>query len=119
MASGASISAIYKERTKKSLSAKEIASLARQNDPDALLVWKEAGYYIGKAVSYAVNLLGIDTIVLGGGAASGFDLLCETAESAINEYTFSAAVPTKVKLLHSNLGAFAALIGCAALGEVE
>ena len=116
MASGASIAAIYRERTGKDISAKEIAELARQGDDEALLVWQEAGRYIGKAVSHAVNLLGIDTIVLGGGAANGFDLLSDPIREAINKCVFPAAVPT-VRVLHSALGANAALTGCAALGQ--
>ena len=114
MASGASIADIYKKRTEKKASAKEIADFARIGDDEAKKVWSQAGNYIGKAVSYAVNLLGIDTVVLGGGAAQNFDLLYDSAMQAIFEHTFSAAV-SKVNLLHSPLGANAALLGCAAL----
>lgn len=113
-ASGASIAAIYNERTGKELSAKDIADLAREGDGAALAVWQEAGAYIGKASSYAVNLLGIDTVVLGGGAAEAFDLLCPSAKTALDKLTFKKANPD-AKLLHSQPGRFAALMGCAAL----
>lgn len=118
MASGASIASIYESRTGKKVSAKEIADFARMGDDEAKKVWAEAGFYIGKAVSSAVNLLGVDTVVLGGGAAQNFDLLYDSAMGAISEYTFSAAV-AKVNLLHSPLGANAALLGCAALTKVN
>lgn len=114
MASGASISAIYKERTGNDITAKEIAELARQGEQLAKTVWSEAGAYIGKAVSYSINLLGLDTVVLGGGAAMGFDLLEESAQKAMDRFLFKRANPN-VKLVHSSLGGFAALKGCAAL----
>lgn len=114
MASGASISAIYKERTGLEYSAKEIADLARQGNETALAVWSEAGAYIGKAAAYAVNLLGLDTVVLGGGAAQGFDLLEPSAKKAMERFLFQRANPN-AKILHSALGGYAALKGCAAV----
>lgn len=114
MASGASIADIYKERTGEELSAKEIADLARQGNKAALTVWQEAGAYIGKAAAYAVNLLGLDTVVLGGGAAQSFDLLEPSAQEAMKRFLFERANPG-AKILHSQLSGYAALKGCAAL----
>lgn len=113
-ASGASIAAIYNEKTGSSLTAKEIADLARKGDITAMSVWQDAGKYIGKAAAYAVNLLNIDTIVLGGGAAEAFDLLEPFATKAMNKNLFTKANPN-AKFLHSKPGHFAALMGCAAL----
>lgn len=114
MASGASIAAIYGERTGENISAKKIADLARQGNETAKAVWSEAGEYIGKASAYAVNLLGLDTVVLGGGAAQSFDLLEPSAQKALDRFLFKRANPN-VKLVHSVLGEHAALKGCAAL----
>lgn len=114
VASGASISKIYKSRTKKILSAKEIADLARAGEAQAKAVWSEAGEYIGKAAACAVNLLGLERVVLGGGAAKSFDLIKPVAEKAMNKYLFKRANPN-VKILHSSLGDYASLKGCAAL----
>lgn len=113
-ASGASIAAIYNEITNKNLTAKEIADLARGGEETALAVWQDAGRYIGKTAAYAVNLLNIDTVVLGGGAAEAFDLLEPSATKSLNENLFTKANPN-VKILHSAPGRFAALMGCAAL----
>lgn len=113
-ASGASIGAIYNERTNSNLTAKEIADLARGGDEVALSVWQEAGAYIGKAAAYAVNLLNIDTVVLGGGAAEAFELLEPSATAAMQKNLFKKANPN-AKILHSKPGRFAALMGCAAL----
>ncbi len=118
MASGASISAIYKERTGVEISAKDIADRARNGDAVALDVWNSAGTYIGKALSSAVNLLGLDTVVLGGGAAEAFDLLKPSIDAAIKRYVFLGANPN-VRVLHSALGKYAALSGCAALVKYQ
>lgn len=112
--SGASIASIYSELTGKRISAKDIADLARSGDKIALKVWQDAGSYIGKAVSYAVNLLGIDTVVLGGGAAEAFDLLAPAVNNSAEKYLFKKANP-QIKILHSKPGKYAALMGCAAL----
>lgn len=113
-ASGASIAEIYHEKTGLDISAKDIADLARNGDKTALEIWQSAGSYIGKAAAYAVNLLNIDTVVLGGGAAEAFDLLAPTATEYLNKNLFSKANPN-VKILHSAPGKYAALMGCAAL----
>ena len=113
-ASGASIAAIYNENTGNNLSAKDIAEFARGGDAQAIKVWQSAGDYIGKASSYAANLLNIDTIVLGGGAAEAFDLLEPAIMESLNKNLFKKANPN-VKVLHSLPGKFAALKGCAAL----
>lgn len=113
-ASGASIAAIYNEITGCNYTAKTIAEKARNGDKNALFVWQSAGAYIGKAASYAVNLLNIDTLVLGGGAAEAFDLLEPTATKSLNNNLFKKANPD-VKFLHSKPGKYAALMGCAAL----
>ena len=114
MASGASISKSYTKLTGKSLSAKEIAALARSGDKTALSVWRQAGTYIGKAAAYAINLLGIETVVLGGGASQSFDLIEPSATEALERYVFKKANP-KAKIIPSAVGYYAALKGCAAL----
>lgn len=113
-ASGASIAAIYSEKTGNAFSAKDIADLARNGDSVALRTWQQAGAYIGKAAAYAVNLLNFDTVVLGGGAAEAFDLLEPFVTDSLNKNLFKKANPN-VKVLHSLPGKFAALKGCAAL----
>lgn len=116
VASGASISKIYKSRTGKSFSAKEIADFARKGEPQAKAVWSEAGEYIGKAAACAVNLLGLEAVVLGGGAAKSFELLEPFAKKAMEKYLFGRANPN-VEILHSSLGDYASLKGCAALAH--
>ena len=114
MASGASTSAIYEERYGIRRSTKELAAEARQGKREAVELFEQSGYYIGKAASHAINLLGLDTVVLGGGMAESFDLLKSGIYDALARYVFKQGNP-KVRVIHSPLGQFAALKGCAAL----
>ena len=115
MASGASISQIYNEITGKNLSAKDICDIARSGDPVAKKVWHDAGFYIGKASAHAVNLLGFENIILGGGAAEGFSLLEDGLYEGYDKFVFKRANPSKNIFVHSAVGKYAALKGCAAL----
>jgi glucokinase len=73
-ASGRGISEFYRKLTGNSFSAKEIAALAEKNDAAAKKAYERAGKALGKAVSYAVNLLNLDTFVVGGGVAQSYNL---------------------------------------------
>ena len=114
MASGASLSAIYEEKTGVRLPAKKLAELAREGNDEALSLFRTAGMYIGKGISYAVNLLGLDTVVLGGGVAESFSLLEPGILYAIKQCVFDQGNPS-LQVIHSPLGQYAALQGCAAL----
>ena len=114
MASGASLSAIYEDTYHKKIETKEIAALAAQGDHDAIALLRQAGFYIGKAAAHAINLLGLNTVVLGGGMSESFSLLQDGIQNAFDRYVFRQANPTVVAI-PSPLGSYAALTGCAAL----
>lgn len=115
MASGASIADIYSKKTKASVTgALDVAKKARKGDVVALSVFEEAGVYIGKAVASAVNLLGINTVVVGGGVSEGFELFEKAANESLEKNIFVRANPD-AKILRSSLGKNAALLGCVAL----
>ncbi|MBQ6706033.1 MAG: ROK family protein [Clostridia bacterium] len=114
MASGAYLSAIYEERNGIRLPTKKLAELAREGDEEALALFRTAGTYIGKGISHAVNLLGLDTVVLGGGVAESFSLLEPGISDALAHCVFDQGNP-EVHVIHSPLGQYAALKGCAAL----
>lgn len=114
VASGASIAAIYRRKTGLSLSARQIAARAQDGEQAAQSVFCEAGEALGLIISHAVHLLGIDTVVVGGGVSASFELFAPSAQRVLEEAVFHAAIP-KVHLLRSPLGDSASLLGCAAL----
>lgn len=121
-ASGRAIAAKYQDRraddTNQSLptpvSTKQIAQWARAGQPLAREVFDEAGRYIGRAASYAVNLLNIQRVVLGGGVSSSFDLLFPVMDATFRQMVFQAANP-QAEILQTGLGYHAALAGAAAI----
>ena len=98
------------EKKNNNLSTTDLSTVfdphpSREIRLDIIRIWLEKN---------AVNLLNINTVVLGGGAAEAFDLLEPSATKSLNENLFTKANPN-VKILHSAPGRFAALMGCAAL----
>ena len=96
------------------LSAKKIAELARTGDETARCVFDITGRLIGKAASYAVNLLNLEKIVIGGGVSNSFDLLFPLMEESLRAKMFRDANP-KVVLEKTGLGLDAGLAGAVAL----
>lgn len=96
------------------LSAKQIAELARTGNETAKSVFDTTGRLIGKAASYAVNLLNVEKVVLGGGVSNSFDLLLPAMEASFREKIFRDANPHAV-FEKTALGTDAALAGAVAV----
>jgi glucokinase len=94
--------------------AQKVAELARSGDTIALSVMETTGTLLGKAASYAVNLLNLEAVILGGGVAQSFDLLLPSLEKSFRSRLFQNANPS-VKLEQTGLGYRAGLAGAAAL----
>ncbi len=95
--------------------AVEIAELARSGDRVAEETFRTTAQLIGRAASYAVNLLNLPRIVLGGGVSGAFDLLHPEMTQTLARLTFHAANPS-VRIEKTALGYEAALVGAAATG---
>ncbi len=116
-AAGPGIAKRYAERLKKTspdVSAKAVAELARSGDEVAKSVFDATGRLIGKAASYAVNLLNLEKVVIGGGVSNSFDLLLPSMEESFRQKIFRDANP-KVVFEKTGLGLDAGLAGAVAL----
>lgn len=98
----------------KFLSAREIADLAKTGDATALVVIETTGILLGKAASYAVNLMNLEAVIFGGGVMESFDLIYPFMEQSFRSRLFRNANPS-VRLEKTGLGYNAALAGAAAL----
>jgi len=96
------------------LSAREIANLAREGNPTAKSVFETTGRLIGKAASYAVNLLNLEKVVIGGGVSNSFDLLFPSMETTFRAKIFRDANPNTV-FAKTGLGLDAGLAAAVAL----
>ena len=116
VASGTGISAMFNEMTGHETGALEIANLAKLGQPDAILAYKKAAGFIGKAIGHSLTLLNLEKVILGGGVAQDFELFEPWLVSAVEEYTFGRA-NRNFKIEKTALGYNAALIGCAAIAR--
>jgi len=119
-AAGPGIAKRYNLLTGEILTAEQIAKIAkitkeeRNGNNFARSVLYDTGFYIGKALSAAINLLNPEMIVFGGGVSQSFDLLEPGMKYALEKYMFKAA-NKNIKLAQTALGYNAALIGAAAI----
>ena len=62
------------------VTARVVAEAARQGDPTASAILREAFEYLGTAVASALNLLDLDAVVIGGGVSQVGDVLFDTVK---------------------------------------
>ncbi|WP_027892049.1 ROK family protein [Calidithermus chliarophilus] len=112
IAAGPAIARRAREMGVQAADAREVARLAAQGDPKAKAAIRASEDYLAQAFSYAVNLLDLDAVVLGGGVSQSLDL-------AYVERAMLAKVimreRRKVRVLPTTLGYSAALVGAASL----
>ena len=118
MASGKGIERAYAKITGMHKTAQEIALQAKAGDAVSAEVFEKAGGYIGKALAYAVNLLNLQTVVIGGGVSESFDLLAPFISKALDKYIFRQG-NRSVCIQKTGLGYYAALVGAAAVAKTR
>jgi glucokinase len=96
------------------LTSVHLFDLARQGDALALEIFRIAGNALGLALVNVFNLLGLEAVVIGGGAGMTFDFLRPHIMSTITGRLFTMDVD-QLFLARSSLGDLAPLIGAAAL----
>ncbi len=98
-----------------SITAREVVTLAREGNANALQAVNEAGTFLGIALANAVNLLNPERIALGGGVALDADeLLMQPARAEIQKRAFAHSADA-VTLTRATLGDDAGLLGAARL----
>lgn len=122
-ASGLAIARRYYEKAEndsvcveKGLSAKEIADLAKTGDRLAIEIYNETGYFLGKAISSAVNVINPQKVILGGGVSIDFNLFASSMRQTMDRMVFKEANKS-VKIEQTALLYDAALIGAAAIAQ--
>jgi len=115
-AGGPAIAKLYTSLSGKAATqSKEVGELARAGDINAIKTFEKVGAYIGRALSYAVNFVNPEAVILGGGVMMDGDLLLPTIEQIFNNSIFAKA-NKDVKIYKTALGYDAALLGAATLG---
>lgn len=92
-ASASAISRRYEVETGQKLSAQEIAQLVREKDATAVSIWSDVVSYLALTFEWMCNVLGPETIVIGGGLAGATDLLLEPITQELKKRLTFQRVP--------------------------
>jgi glucokinase len=113
--------------TSASLTALDLARVARQGDPDAGLIYERAGRSLGICIAGLVNIFNLPLYVIGGGVAVSWDLISGAlfAELDRRSYVYALTAPGRsaskgmpgggTKVLPAKLGSEAGLLGACIL----
>ena len=112
--SGPSLQRYYKKISGKSLTMKEIYQLhLAGTDPHATATLKYMTTSFGKAISYIVNVIDPDAIVIGGGVGN-IDLIYSEGPEELKKWIFNSRV-VETPFLKPKLGDSAGVFGAAEL----
>ena len=89
------------------------AALAKEGNLEAKEIMDQIGMYLGRGISYCLNILDPQAVVIGGGVARSLDLLLPSLRREIRQSTFQRM--QDVDIVETPLGYEAALMGAAAL----
>jgi len=98
----------------QSITSQTIQAAALKGDKLARRIWREAGEYLGIALSGVINLLNPGVIVFGGGMAKAEELIFQPMKKEIRKRTFKVPFE-KVKFTRTKFGADLGVIGAALL----
>jgi glucokinase len=99
---------------KKGISSLDVYEAGKSGDELALEVFRQMGFYLGIAIANLMNILNPEAIVIGGGAAAGWDLFMPHVKEYISKSAYHETVE-RVKFLRAELGDDAGIIGAAYL----
>lgn len=112
--SGNAVTCLYEQHTGKHLSGTEIAALAIAGEEAAKQVWDDFAQALAYALSWTVNMLDPQTVVIGGSIIKSANLFWEQADTSFRRYV-CRSVADSVSLKPAALGDDAGFIGAAAL----
>lgn len=98
----------------ENLNTEVLHTLAQKNDPMALAVFESAGRALGLVLAGILNLLGLEGIVIGGGAAGAMDFIGPHIHDAVSRHVL-VTWPERIKIAPGSLGNDAPLLGGAVL----
>lgn len=94
--------------------ALEIYQAGKSGDALALEVFRQQGFYLGIALAGLINVLNPEIIVIGGGAADGWDLFLPSMEAEIKGRSYREPA-NRAKITRAELGDDAGILGAARL----
>ncbi|MDQ3636234.1 MAG: ROK family protein [Acidobacteriota bacterium] len=95
--------------------SEDIYEIANNGSDLAKEVFRQQGFYLGIMLAGLINSLNPGAIVIGGGAAAGWDLFIESLREQIKIRSYCEPA-TRVKIMQAKLGDNAGILGVAKLG---
>lgn len=92
----------------------EIYQAGKSGDELALEVFRQQGFYLGIALAGLINVLNPEIIVIGGGAAAGWDLFLPYMIEQIKDRSYKEPAE-RAKIVPAQLGDDAGILGAARL----
>jgi glucokinase len=112
--SGAGVSKIYKSISRSDKSSFDIYNLALQGDEQALQTWNEFGAHLAVPLSWSINLIDPEIVVIGGSIANAYKFFKNSLEETLKRWV--CPVPCEnTKVVPAELGDNAGFIGAACL----
>ncbi len=102
----------YVRRASPPLTAKAIARQAMKGDGLAREAFRQAGRYLGIAITNVLNLIDLERIIIGGGVAAAGDLIVRPARQEVRKRMIGPRRP-RLKITSSQLGDRAGPLGAA------
>lgn len=99
----------------REFTAEDVYSAGVQGDELAIEVFGRMGDYLGVGLANLMSVLNPEMIVIGGGAADGWDLFAEAMNRRIAERTFPLSA-MQIPVVRAECGDDAGLLGAARLG---
>jgi glucokinase len=99
-------------QNKPRVTSLDVYEAGKAGDELALEVFRKMGFYLGIALSGLVNVLNPEVIVIGGGAAAGWDLFIHHVQDQIRKRAF-AEPAARARLVRAELGDDAGILGAA------
>lgn len=99
---------------KLKLTSADVYEAGKEGDELALEVFRQQGFYLGLALAGLINTLNPEIIVIGGGAAAGWDLFIPHAQETIFKRAYRAPAE-RARLVRAECGDDAGILGAARL----
>jgi len=112
--SGKGVSKLYEKLSGLKVTAKEVSARALNGDSGAKSAWDEFGKALAYALSWSVNLIDPDVVIIGGSIANAMELFYSSLNETLRKNI--CPVPAQnLRIVRAQLGDNAGLTGAAAL----
>ncbi|MBC7186556.1 MAG: ROK family protein [Calditrichaeota bacterium] len=108
------VAAAYRRITGSDVAPAEVFARAQQGEAAALQAWEEYGADLGTILSYVVNTLDPDVVIVGGSVSEGWDFFHRRLEEELRRH-INPMPAEHVAVRRAALGSMAGIIGAAAL----